>query len=155
MCAGDCNLPIDLSNKRSPYTYSLQGAAESLDVVWMKNDYQYDVSEQSRDVVFTYILQRGHRIQFEIQAYFSSRHELRYGGECPGLFHVDRIHNTPLAWMNTLDAAQQIYFVQSSSDTDDSDDVRMPFQLEWSVTSPGEQRLLFYAIRVCCVDWDG
>ena len=63
---------------------------------------------------------------------YDSRHQLAYGGSCPGINTVNCIDDSDyeeMSWANNLDTVERVYFMIDAYDTDGSG----RFTLEWEI----------------------
>ena len=103
-----CDVAQDLSGITSPHSDTLVGAGDSYSLSCAGTN---DGPER----VFSAQVPAGYRLNIGMSANdYDSRHELRYGGSCPGTTLVDCIDdpdNAEIGWSNTGTTEETAYFM--------------------------------------------
>jgi hypothetical protein len=124
----------------SPYSGTTVGASHFFDLSCVG---QY--GEQAPELFFSIDVPAFSQITFQETANYSSMHELRWGGPCPGEFYISceyGYYNAPSTWRNTQSTAQPVYYIQSGSAGQSG-----AFTLEWWIS--GEPPTSFPSRCVC------
>lgn len=122
MAEGDnCVNAIDLSMISPPYNGSTINA---------ENSFAFCNMEQSNDLIFYHDVDPGATITiWKSYNSYDSRHTMRWGGDCPGIYQIDCIntpHYKPISWINTNQTTQRVWFIVGGQHGQQGN-----FTLEW------------------------
>lgn len=119
-----CDLAIDLSTATSPLDSTTSGVT---------NDHATSCGGNGNEVVFMVVLQPNQSIDIGMSSNaYDSRHETRWGGECPGANAVactDDPDTLRHQWTNDQSTAQTVYFTVDAWNTGSG-----TFTLTWTIS---------------------
>ena len=76
---------------------------------------------------------------------FDSRHQLAYGGACPGTIQIECYDDPDLqsvSWTNNFDAVERVYFMIDAYSTDYG-----YFNIEWEISRGNDSNFYIFLIH--------
>jgi hypothetical protein len=135
-----CPSTVNLNYRSSPYTGTTVG----------RSSFSTSTcgSSTAPDMVFQISVPAGSQITFQQTTNnYDSKHELRWGGSCPGVNSVrcvDDPDTTSVSWTNPYSYTQTVYYIQSGYSSDSG-----TFTLAWAFGSSGDTHALSLASVGC------
>ena len=118
-----CQAAIDLMSISSPFSGATTGA---------RNDYNTSCGGNGPERIFFLDLDPGYKLTIaQTSNTYDSRHQLAYGGSCPGTNTVNCLDDPDteaISWENRLDTAERVYFMIDAYTNEDG-----PFTMEWEI----------------------
>ena len=101
-----CDSAINLQDITSPFSGATTGA---------RNDYNTSCGGNGPESIFFLDLDPGYKLTIgQTSNSYDSRHQLAYGGSCPGINTVNCIDDPDteaISWENRFDTAERVYFM--------------------------------------------
>ena len=118
-----CGSAVNLQDITSPFSGATTGA---------RNDYNTSCGGNGPESIFFLDLDPGYKLTIgQTSNSYDSRHQLAYGGSCPGTNTVNCIDDPDteaMSWENRLDTAERVYFMIDAYSSRNGS-----FTIEWEI----------------------